>query len=49
MDKKVMSNYAVNSFPRYVLIDEQGKIVDHMAPKPGEAELKKQLNNLLGS
>ncbi|HKJ48967.1 MAG TPA: TlpA disulfide reductase family protein [Christiangramia sp.] len=46
-DEEIMKKYAVTSFPRYVLIDEEGKIVEHKADHPTDPGLKKQLNTLL--
>lgn len=48
-DEELMKNYAITSIPRYVLIDKQGNIWNHMAPRPTAPELKEQLNALLGS
>ena len=46
-DEEIMKKYAVTSFPRYVLIDKEGKIVEHMADHPTDPGLRKQLNTLL--
>lgn len=46
-DDEIMSDYAVTSFPRYVMIDREGKIIEHMAKRPSNPELKEQLNSLL--
>ena len=46
-DEEIMRKYAVTSFPRYVLIDKEGKIVEHMAEHPTDPGLRQQLNTLL--
>ncbi len=46
-DQEIKQEYAVNSFPRYVLIDKEGKIIDHMAKRPSDPKLKSQLKSLL--
>ena len=46
-DEEIMSKYAVTGFPRYVMLDREGKIIDHMAKRPSNPELKEQLNTLL--
>ncbi|PTX44588.1 thiol-disulfide isomerase/thioredoxin [Christiangramia gaetbulicola] len=48
-DKELMKDYAVTSIPRYVLVDRDGNIWNHIAPRPTDPELKEQLNKLLGS
>jgi len=42
-----MSAYAVNSIPRFILIDTEGKIVDVEAPKPSFDKTKNLLDKLL--
>jgi hypothetical protein len=34
----VNDSYDVNSIPRFVIIDKQGKIVNLNAPRPGDVE-----------
>lgn len=46
-DQEIKQKYAVTSFPRYVLIDKEGKIIDHMAKRPSDPKLKSQLQSLL--
>jgi pSer/pThr/pTyr-binding forkhead associated (FHA) protein len=38
MEKTMSYLYAVNSIPRFVLIDEEGKIVSVDAPRPSSGE-----------
>ncbi|MBA4321174.1 MAG: TlpA family protein disulfide reductase, partial [Flavobacterium sp.] len=42
-----MMSYGVNSIPRFVLIDPNGKIVKSDATRPSDPELQKQLDALL--
>lgn len=42
-----MVSYGVNSIPRFVLIDPNGKIVKSDASRPSDPELQKQLDALL--
>ena len=42
-----LKNYYVNSIPRFILLDTEGKIIDPQAPRPSEARLKTMLDNLL--
>lgn len=38
--QEVPEYFDINSIPRYVLIDQQGKIIRSAAPRPGKPELK---------
>ena len=46
-DSEFMSAYAVNSIPRFILIDPEGKIVDTEAPRPSFDKTKVLLDELL--
>lgn len=39
--------YAINSIPRFILIDPQGKVVDADAPRPSDPALAEKLDSLL--
>jgi thiol-disulfide isomerase/thioredoxin len=48
MEKTMSYLYAVNSIPRFVLIDEQGKIVSVDAPRPSSGEeIRKLIDGVL--
>lgn len=40
----IAKDYLINSIPRFVLIDPQGKLVDLYAPRPSESKLTRLLN-----
>jgi thiol-disulfide isomerase/thioredoxin len=46
-EQDLKKNYSINGIPRYVLIDREGKIIDHNAKRPSNPELVSQLQNLL--
>lgn len=46
-DSDFLEAYAVNSIPRFILIDPEGKIVDPEAPQPSFARTKTLLDELL--
>ena len=46
-DSDFMNAYAVNSIPRFILIDTEGKIVNTEAPRPSFDKTKNLLDNLL--
>ena len=46
-DSEFMDAYAVNSIPRFILIDPEGNIVDSEAPRPSFEETRNLLNRLL--
>ena len=46
-DSKFMEAYNVNSIPRFILIDPQGKIIDAEAPQPSFDRTKKLLDALV--
>ncbi len=46
-DSEFMDAYAVNSIPRFILIDPQGRIVDAEAPQPSFDKTKTLLDELL--
>lgn len=46
-DSDFMDAYAVNSIPRFILIDPEGKILDPAAPQPSFAKTKTLLDSLL--
>lgn len=41
--------YEINSIPRYILIDREGKVVNEDAPRPSDKELLNKINNLLSN
>jgi len=46
--KNIISDiYVVNTIPRFLLFDREGKIIDTNAKRPSQPELKKQLEALL--
>jgi thiol-disulfide isomerase/thioredoxin len=47
VEKELETKYAVTGIPRYVLIDKEGKIIDHMAKRPSDPELALQLKEHL--
>jgi len=46
-DSSMVRDYKIESVPRFILIDPQGKIVDFDAKRPSNEELLKELNALL--
>ncbi|MDC7995641.1 TlpA family protein disulfide reductase [Altibacter sp. HG106] len=46
-DSDFMNAYAVNSIPRFILIDPDGNIVDAEAPRPSFEKTRKRLDALL--
>jgi len=46
-DSEFMDAYAVNSIPRFILIDPSGKIIDSEAPRPSFAKTRVILDKLL--
>ena len=46
-EQDLKRNYSINGIPRYVLIDREGKIIDHNAKRPSNPELVSQLQKLL--
>ncbi|MEL7003179.1 MAG: TlpA disulfide reductase family protein [Bacteroidota bacterium] len=46
-DSEFMNAYAVNSIPRFILIDPEGKIVDTEAPRPSFDKTRTLLDKLL--
>jgi len=47
--QEVPEYFDINSIPRYVLIDQQGKIIRSDAPRPGSSELKKLIDAALSN
>ncbi|WP_299115376.1 TlpA disulfide reductase family protein [uncultured Winogradskyella sp.] len=46
-DSDFMNAYAVNSIPRFILIDPEGKIIDSEAPRPSFEKTRVLLDELL--
>lgn len=46
-DTRFAKDYKINAIPRFLLFDDEGKIVDANAKRPSNPELKKQLLDLL--
>jgi thiol-disulfide isomerase/thioredoxin len=46
-NSEFMMSYGINSIPRFILIDPNGKIVKSDAARPSNSELQKQLDALL--
>lgn|GEM_PF-2389932 len=46
-DSDFIRKFNINSIPRFILIDPEGKIVDGNAKRPSDPELRKQLDKLL--
>lgn len=46
-DSDFMNAYAVNSIPRFILIDPEGKIIDPEAPRPSFDKTRRLLDDLL--
>jgi hypothetical protein len=42
-----MKSYTVNSIPRFILIDPEGKIINPKAPRPSFEKTKELLDGLL--
>jgi thiol-disulfide isomerase/thioredoxin len=49
INRAKLSEYEVESIPRYILIDKNFRIVEIDAPEPSAVELPERLNKLLGS
>ncbi|MEM6807440.1 MAG: TlpA disulfide reductase family protein, partial [Bacteroidota bacterium] len=47
MDSPFMKAYLVESIPRFILIDPEGKIIHADAPRPSEPELRELLDEFL--
>jgi len=43
----IARDYKINSIPRFLLFDKEGKIIDAKANRPSDPELRKQLDKLL--
>lgn len=46
-DKKFFEDYAVNGIPHFILLDQQGNIVDAHADRPSMESLPKKINEVL--
>ena len=46
-DSDFMNAYAINSIPRFILLDPEGKIIDPEAPRPSFEKTKTLLDSLL--
>ncbi|MDR3219735.1 MAG: TlpA family protein disulfide reductase [Dysgonamonadaceae bacterium] len=46
-DSKIKKDYKINSIPRYLVFDKQGKVVAEDAPRPQDPELEKILRTEL--
>lgn len=46
-NSKFIQDYRITGIPRFILIDPNGNIVSHDAPRPSNPELKKLFNELL--
>jgi len=46
-DTPVAKDYKINSIPRFMLFDREGKVIDTDAKRPSNKELETQLKNLL--
>lgn len=46
-DTRIAKDYKINTIPRFLLFDKEGKIVDADAKRPSDPALKKQLLDLL--
>lgn len=46
-EEQLKKEYAITAIPRYILIDKEGKIIEHMAKTPSDPELATQLKNYL--
>ena len=44
---EIINKYNINSIPRYLIIDKDGKIIDADAPRPSDPKLKMLLDKLL--
>ena len=44
---KLAKDYKINSIPRFILFDKEGKIIDGDAKRPSDPKLKKQLIKIL--
>jgi len=44
---RIAWDYKINSIPRFLLFDTEGKIIDAEAKRPSDPELRKQLDKLL--
>ncbi|MBS1639549.1 MAG: TlpA family protein disulfide reductase [Bacteroidetes bacterium] len=47
INPEIINKYNINSIPRYMLIDKDGKIIDADAPRPSDPKLKTLLDKLL--
>ena len=34
----IINNYSVTSIPKYLILDEKGRIIDNDAPKPSQLD-----------
>lgn len=46
-EEAIVKKYSVTGVPRYVLIDKEGRVIEHMAKRPSHPELAGQLTQLL--
>jgi thiol-disulfide isomerase/thioredoxin len=49
LDSEFMKAYGVSLIPRSILIDTDGNVINNLAPKPSDENLKTVLNQLLSS
>lgn len=47
-ESEFMNAFAVNSIPRFILIDPEGKIIDPRAPRPSYEKTRRLLQSILG-
>lgn len=46
LESQFIKDYYIQAIPRFILLDREGRILDHDAPRPSEPELKEILNAL---
>jgi hypothetical protein len=44
-DKKLTNSYKINGYPRYVLVDEKGIILEGWCERPSEPALKRRIEH----
>jgi hypothetical protein len=46
-ENPLKKQFKINTIPRYMLIDKNGKVIDDNAPRPSDKEIRGVLDGLL--